>query len=198
MKLRTCLRRRRVNEAPLSRRESPRSGSRSIGLRQAMQTTTTTNDRRRLPDLARPRTSHSALRSIQASCAHRLQPKRQHVTMRGSKSLQTIAAQQRLLKRTRRKSARQSQYSERLYERLERNSSSPAPWTASPFRTPSRRHTLDPADPRLLLDDELNALASAAQSRGLQDSPIGFFGHGQGLLYESPSLPSPSQHWRPW
>lgn len=75
---------------------------------------------------------------------------------------------------------------------------SPAPWTASPFRTPSRRHTLDPADPRLLLDDELNALASAAQSRGLQDSPVGFFGHGRGLLYESPSLPSPSQHWRPW
>lgn len=75
---------------------------------------------------------------------------------------------------------------------------SPASWAMSPFRTPSRRYAHDPADPRLQLDDELAALATAAERKGLQDSPGGFFGHAKGLLYESPSLPSPSTHWRPW
>lgn len=68
----------------------------------------------------------------------------------------------------------------------------------SPFRTPSRRGVLDPQDPSALLDEELSALTSAAgQGRGLADSPVGFFAHGKGLLYESPNIPSPGR-WRPW
>lgn len=65
----------------------------------------------------------------------------------------------------------------------------------SPFRTPSRRSIFDAADPSRMLDDELEALALAKQ-RG-SDSPIGLFPRGKGLLYESPSLPSPGK-WRPW
>jgi hypothetical protein len=67
----------------------------------------------------------------------------------------------------------------------------------SPYRTPSRRFLLDPSDPSVLLDEELSALASASQRQAMQDSPVGFFGHGRGLLYESPNIPSPSR-WRPW
>ncbi|KAH8116306.1 hypothetical protein DFH11DRAFT_1201077 [Phellopilus nigrolimitatus] len=68
--------------------------------------------------------------------------------------------------------------------------------TFSPFRTPSRRGIFDPADPGTMLDEELSALASAKQ-RGPPISPVGFFPHGKGLLYESPNLPSPDK-WRPW
>ena len=73
---------------------------------------------------------------------------------------------------------------------------SPAPWNMSPFRTPSRRIVLDPVDPTLMLDEELLALASE-RDRGLGSSPVGFFERGKGLLYESPSLPSPGG-WHPW
>lgn len=72
-----------------------------------------------------------------------------------------------------------------------------SPFTFSPFRTPSRRNVFDPADPGNVLDEELSALASNRQGHGLQDSPVGFFAHGKGLLYESPNLPSPGR-WRPW
>lgn len=75
--------------------------------------------------------------------------------------------------------------------------SSPFP-SYSPFRTPSRRNVFDAADPSYLLDEELSALASsAADAAGLQDSPVGFFARGKGLLYESPCMPSPGQY-RPW
>ena len=73
--------------------------------------------------------------------------------------------------------------------------SSPFP-SFSPFRTPSRRYIYDAADPSNMLDDELTALASNAQA-SLQDSPVGFFARGKGLLYESPCMPSPGQY-RPW
>lgn len=67
----------------------------------------------------------------------------------------------------------------------------------SPFRTPSSRMFLDPYDPSALLDEELSALASSSRQQGPQESPVGFFGHGKGLLYESPGVPSPTR-WQPW
>lgn len=71
-----------------------------------------------------------------------------------------------------------------------------SPFTGfSPFRTPSRRSIFDAADPSRMLDDELEALAAARQRAS--DSPVGLFPRGKGLLYESPSLPSPGK-WRPW
>ena len=71
-----------------------------------------------------------------------------------------------------------------------------SPFTGfSPFRTPSRRGIFDAADPSRILDDELEALAAAKQRAA--DSPVGLFPRGKGLLYESPSLPSPGK-WRPW
>ncbi len=66
---------------------------------------------------------------------------------------------------------------------------SPATWD-SPFRTPSKIPIFDPHDPGTILDDELMRLGSQ------QDSPIGsgmgIFGKDRGMLYESPSLASPS------
>lgn len=74
-----------------------------------------------------------------------------------------------------------------------------SPFTSfSPFRTPSRRNVFDATDPSHLLDEELTALASnAANVAGLEDSPVGFFARGKGLLYESPGMPSPNPY-RPW
>ncbi|KAH6915883.1 forkhead box protein I1 [Coprinopsis sp. MPI-PUGE-AT-0042] len=53
----------------------------------------------------------------------------------------------------------------------------------SPFRTPNSRSVLDPNDPRVLLDDELNR-----QSQLVHDSPGGIFGKGSKLLYDSPGF----------
>lgn len=65
----------------------------------------------------------------------------------------------------------------------------------SPFRTPgSRQSIFDPHDPGALLDDELSRLG--AQMRG-QDSPTGLYEGRKGLLYESPSMPSPGK-WAKW
>ncbi|KAI0923771.1 hypothetical protein AcV5_009232 [Taiwanofungus camphoratus] len=60
----------------------------------------------------------------------------------------------------------------------------------SPFRTPSRA-IFDPHDPGALLDEEL-------LRQGLQESPSGLFGKSRGLLYESPSGPSPGSWERFW
>ena len=66
----------------------------------------------------------------------------------------------------------------------------------SPFRTPSQRMVLDPADPSHMLEEELRSLASKDLAQGLNGSPVGFFEHGKGLLYESPTFPG--DRYRPW
>lgn len=54
--------------------------------------------------------------------------------------------------------------------------------TDSPFRTPRSRAMLDPHDPGVLLNDELNRMA-------YDDSPAGLFGKERSsLLYDSPGL----------
>ena len=65
----------------------------------------------------------------------------------------------------------------------------------SPFRTPgSRQSIFDPHDPGALLDEELSRLG--AQMNG-QDSPAGVYEGKKGMLYESPSMPSPGK-WAKW
>lgn len=68
---------------------------------------------------------------------------------------------------------------------------------SSPFRTPG---IFDPHDPGMLLDEELSRLgASHYHGMGLQDSPgIGGLLGSRGLLYESPSAPSPGRFSRFW
>ena len=63
----------------------------------------------------------------------------------------------------------------------------------SPFRTPGSRFGLfDPHDTSTLLDEELSRFG------GGQDSPDGGLYEGKkGLLYESPSMPSPGK-WAKW
>lgn len=67
----------------------------------------------------------------------------------------------------------------------------------SPFRTPvaGSRHAsiYDPHDPGALLDEELSRLGAV----GTQDSPEGLYEGRKGLLYESPSMPSPGK-WAKW
>ncbi|EGO20500.1 hypothetical protein SERLADRAFT_441842 [Serpula lacrymans var. lacrymans S7.9] len=64
----------------------------------------------------------------------------------------------------------------------------------SPFRTPGARSIFDPYDPGAMLDEELSALGARM---GGQDSPAGLFEGRKGLLYESPSMPSPGK-WARW
>ena len=64
-----------------------------------------------------------------------------------------------------------------------------SPLNESPFRTPGARSIFDPHDPAALLDEELSALGARM---GGQESPAGLFGR-RGLLYESPSVPSPGK-----
>lgn len=59
----------------------------------------------------------------------------------------------------------------------------------SPSRTPGSRSIFDPHDPSALLDEELARLGA----KGLQESPVGLFEGRRGLLYESPSIPSPGK-----
>ncbi|KAI6024083.1 hypothetical protein BKA83DRAFT_4267506 [Pisolithus microcarpus] len=67
----------------------------------------------------------------------------------------------------------------------------PAPSSSSesPFRTPGSRSIFDPHDPSALLDEEFARLGAKAT----QDSPVGLFEGRRGLLYESPSVPSPGK-----
>ncbi|KAG6333061.1 hypothetical protein ID866_6030 [Astraeus odoratus] len=67
----------------------------------------------------------------------------------------------------------------------------PAPGAAteSPSRTPGSRSIFDPYDPSALLDEEFARLGA----RGTQESPMGLFESRRGLLYESPSMPSPGK-----
>lgn len=66
----------------------------------------------------------------------------------------------------------------------------------SPFRTPSRRPIFDPHDPGTLLEEEIAQMRSLEMLESL-GSPLASFAE-KGLLYESPSLPSPSAWTRPW
>lgn len=75
----------------------------------------------------------------------------------------------------------------------------PAPTSSysqdSPFRTPGSRPSIfDPHDPGALLDEELSRLGA---QMGGQDSPAGLYEGRKGLLYESPSMPSPGK-WAKW
>lgn len=65
----------------------------------------------------------------------------------------------------------------------------PTPSSESPFRTPGSRSIFDPHDPSALLDEEFARLGA----KGAQDSPVGLFDGRRGLLYESPSVPSPGK-----
>ena len=65
----------------------------------------------------------------------------------------------------------------------------------SPFRTPGSRPSIfDPHDPGALVDEELSRLGAQI---GGQDSPVGLYEGRRGLLYESPSMPSPGK-WTKW
>ncbi|KAI6024444.1 hypothetical protein EDC04DRAFT_3143322 [Pisolithus marmoratus] len=65
----------------------------------------------------------------------------------------------------------------------------PSSSSESPFRTPGSRSIFDPHDPSALLDEEFARLGA----KGTQDSPVGLFEGRRGLLYESPSVPSPGK-----
>ena len=80
-----------------------------------------------------------------------------------------------------------------------RKVSSPFSNMFTPFRTPGRRSlgVFDPSDPISLLNEELDALASARNREAFGSPGGGIFPRGRGILYESPNLPSPDK-WRPW
>lgn len=79
------------------------------------------------------------------------------------------------------------------------SSSSPFGSIFTPFRTPGRRNhgVFDPIDPSSMLNEELDALATAKHRDAYGSPGAGIFPRGKGILYESPNLPSPDK-WRPW